>query len=435
MQDYNIKSFGTILRDHPDVEKMAEQLYTFAIKDEKVRELPKEYTSRVVPNQFRGDEVWQDFIFLPQYLGDCGNGWADSVVNVIADRFNIYSINQIYSILSSTEILYCNTLKKPPQLPNIKSQTALNPENPCTGFSVYDALEYIFQHGISESTCFSQSELIDHDYKTLDDFSSYTKFKDRYPDCKAILGPEYQSCVDRKRARRIFKIRGAINVARDEGFRSIKYQIYRFGPVIGSFLLYDDFLKPYNGTTIYTGPSKSSQPLAGHSIEILGWGVDSKTGIEFWVCSNNWSTKWGNNGYFKIKVGIPECMLEDNIVAPLIDIPTFDWDKFPEYLKIPQSWQTTTSPKTDPDNFYALDTIPLIRESRLIGDLAPLIQDKSAIPRTDIFWACDIDIYLEQQAVRSEIDAQYIVSKTYYVRYTVIILLAILTGWLISRLI
>ena len=41
--------------------------------------------------------------------------------------------------------------------------------------------------------------------------------------------------------------------------------------------------------------------LGGHAVKIIGWGEDN--GVQYWIAANSWSTSWGENGHFKIKIG------------------------------------------------------------------------------------------------------------------------------------
>jgi C1A family cysteine protease len=43
-------------------------------------------------------------------------------------------------------------------------------------------------------------------------------------------------------------------------------------------------------------------------VKILGWGYDEKTKWDYYLIQNSWGTKWGDKGYFKIKVG--ECSID-----------------------------------------------------------------------------------------------------------------------------
>lgn len=52
-----------------------------------------------------------------------------------------------------------------------------------------------------------------------------------------------------------------------------------------------------SGIYHYTGGDK----LGGHAVKIIGWG--SENGVNYWICANSWSTKWGMNGFFNIEFG------------------------------------------------------------------------------------------------------------------------------------
>jgi len=44
-----------------------------------------------------------------------------------------------------------------------------------------------------------------------------------------------------------------------------------------------------------------------HEVTIVGWGHDSKSGLDYWLVKNSWHTSFGENGYFKIKRGTGHC--------------------------------------------------------------------------------------------------------------------------------
>ena len=115
----------------------------------------------------------------------------------------------------------------------------------------------------------------------------------------------------------------------------IKKHIMVNGPVLGGFLVFDNFMagtftktKPNKGIYLENGvypgisnstPSSASKPKSSnptdasnfkgsHAVAIIGWGIEDdvetspgkKEKVEYWYCRNSWTEKWGDDGYFKM---------------------------------------------------------------------------------------------------------------------------------------
>ena len=93
---------------------------------------------------------------------------------------------------------------------------------------------------------------------------------------------------------------------------AIKNDLYNYGSVSAAFTVYEDFLT-YTGGVYYhqTGAS-----LGGHAIKIIGWGNDSASGMDYWLCMNSWNNSWGVNGTFMIEMG--NCGINNQVNAGLV---------------------------------------------------------------------------------------------------------------------
>lgn len=91
----------------------------------------------------------------------------------------------------------------------------------------------------------------------------------------------------------------------------IQTEILTNGPVEASFEVYEDFLTYKSG--VYVKSSGSGKGLGGHSVKIIGWGVENST--SYWIVANSWNEDWGDKGFFKIRRGTNECGIEKQVVA------------------------------------------------------------------------------------------------------------------------
>ena len=53
--------------------------------------------------------------------------------------------------------------------------------------------------------------------------------------------------------------------------------------------------------------------MGGHSIKIIGWGVED--GLPYWLVVNSWNEDWGDNGYVKILRGHNVINIEGEVMA------------------------------------------------------------------------------------------------------------------------
>ena len=89
--------------------------------------------------------------------------------------------------------------------------------------------------------------------------------------------------------------------------QAIKEEIMKNGPVNTGFTVYEDFMTYKSGVYQH----KQGGVLGGHAVKIVGWGKDN--GVEYWKVQNSWGPSWGEEGFFKIKMG--DCGIDSSVVS------------------------------------------------------------------------------------------------------------------------
>jgi hypothetical protein len=42
--------------------------------------------------------------------------------------------------------------------------------------------------------------------------------------------------------------------------------------------------------------------LLDHATNVVGWGHDDKSNVDYWIMRNSWGTSWGDQGYMLVKI-------------------------------------------------------------------------------------------------------------------------------------
>ena len=69
------------------------------------------------------------------------------------------------------------------------------------------------------------------------------------------------------------------------------------GPLCFWMEVYDDF---YNYESGIYEPTTSARPEGPHKVVLVGYNKDEN----YWICKNSWGDSWGEDGYFRIKMGV-----------------------------------------------------------------------------------------------------------------------------------
>jgi len=93
------------------------------------------------------------------------------------------------------------------------------------------------------------------------------------------------------------------------GEKNIMAEIKARGPVACGVAVTKKFMNDYKGG-IYEETSNSPHAKQiRHVVSLLGWG-QSSDGAKYWIGRNSWGTYWGENGFFKLKRGSNNLMIE-----------------------------------------------------------------------------------------------------------------------------
>jgi len=84
---------------------------------------------------------------------------------------------------------------------------------------------------------------------------------------------------------------------------TIKEELLK-GPLPTGMTVYEDFYYYIGGVYQHVW----GEELGGHLITLVGWDDIEQC----WICKNSWDTDWGENGWFKIRMGVDECGIEEN---------------------------------------------------------------------------------------------------------------------------
>jgi len=217
---------------------------------------------------------------LPAAAGLCGSSWALAAVGAFEKQMCRLSDGQKLETLSRQWILDCAMAS-----------------SGCDGGSVEDAHAALLHRGAIAESCLQYDSGV---IRT----PAERPLGDRY--CQAsILG----SC---DRARRIyarhptaFEVAGTMKSLVMNGLptgatqwisgeRAMSIAILSYGAVVATMDVYADFLAYRTG--VYQQQSLDFQGKA--AVQLIGWGIEPKSGTKFWAAEGNWGPKWGENQKF-----------------------------------------------------------------------------------------------------------------------------------------
>lgn len=247
----------------------------------------------------------------------CGSCWAIATAGIISDNFVVSGQVDWKPDLSTSYSLMCY------------------PQNQCKGGNPATLMNDISNGGIVSKHCLDYSWCSEN---PKCNGSALKHFKQSNPDgniphtdLNSFLPMNKCGCYNDGKflEYKIQKIRrSSLKLGKIDLFRrSIKSNLIHQGPVLGSFLVFENFMKgafskgktnkgiyfenaTYNDDIVTPKILDINTYKGSHAIAIIGYGIENdvtipggKTGkvqVPYWYCRNSWGTKWGDGGYFKM---------------------------------------------------------------------------------------------------------------------------------------
>jgi len=250
----------------------------------KIKRLKEEENIDTFRKKFPKNFDWKKTLREAGSQGNCGSCYAYSTTRMTESRLRIkYGHQQELSVQHNLDCNYYNqgcSGGYPFLLMKFASQFEMIPE---------DCKPYIEMNGNCEDGC--DVSILPYTYKLE---------KYRY------IGGSYGDCSEEAMMEEVYK-NGPLVVSFEPDYN---FMLYRSG--VYHSISEESWLK--------TGVEKPEWQKVDHSVLLVGWGEDEKTGEKYWLIQNTWGPYWGENGFFKMRRGTDELNVESICEAadPLI---------------------------------------------------------------------------------------------------------------------
>ena len=214
--------------------------------------------------------------------GSCGSCWAFASCGVVETIYNIekglYSTQPVYADIKTNQFdSYLKTIDDfdnsnilSLRYPDLSEQDLISCSyaGSCDGGSTWKALRYIERNGVVSESCFP--------YKA-DDIPCFL-------------------CSDW--GKKLWKIRGWGYITQSTVNKNAIKTALQDGALSFYMEIYSDFYNYRSGVYEKTATANYEED---HVVVLIGYSEKDN----YWICKNSWGTNWGENGYFRIRMG--EC--------------------------------------------------------------------------------------------------------------------------------
>jgi cathepsin H len=191
--------------------------------------------------------------------GKCGSCWTFSTVGALEGHTSI-KYNGMWIPLAEQQLVDC---------------AGDYDNNGCKGGLPSHAFEYIFHAG---------------------GIASETGYPYKAVDMPCTVNPDNFA---------LEVIGGSVNITEGDEVQ-LAQALYNHGPVSVGYQVATDFRDYVSG--VYTSTiCKGTTMDINHAVTAIGYGVDSVSGMDYWLIKNSWGETWGEQGYFKMQRGVNMC--------------------------------------------------------------------------------------------------------------------------------
>lgn len=226
---------------------------------------------------------------IAQYCGAC---WLHGSISSLNDRLKIARKGQFpETVLARQVVLNCGN----------------DSAGSCDGGTDYGVYVFASKYGIPDDTC----QLYSAEEHTCSAFRN----------CMNCDPPTQDSphgvCYPVQSYGRYF-VREYQRMVKPS-VHEMKAEIWKRGPISCSIDASVLEMGRYKaGAIVNETRAHNSEWDVDHVVSVAGWGIDP-VGNEYWIVRNSWGTYWGDNGWFKVKIGINSIAIESDCSWATID--------------------------------------------------------------------------------------------------------------------
>eukprot|EP01084_Bolivina_argentea_P272262 463518_1 len=226
---------------------------------------------------------------IPQYCGSC---WGMGSLSSLNDRLSIQRSKNGGSIWPEITL-------------SVQVLINENGGGTCNGGNAPGVMRYIERNGIPDETCQAYQAKNNPHGKN----SNLNICENCIPgNSSSTFTPGTCSKVNN------FTLYYVTQYGPVSGVNNMKSEIYARGPIACGIDATSQFEKYTGG--VYTQSGRN----LNHEISVLGWGV-TDDGEAYWIGRNSWGTYWGEEGFFRIKMGSDNLGIETDCTWGVMKMP------------------------------------------------------------------------------------------------------------------